>query len=74
MNQDLLKIFYTDEHTRNAVKEFMVAQLELMAIDTVFKKESIDGIYEARALVDKTFNRLAELYAQPKKQNIETSR
>lgn len=74
MNQDLLKIFHTDEHTREAVKEFMIGQLQLMAVETVFAKGSVEGIYEARKLVDKMFNRLAELYAPLKKPSTESSR
>lgn len=69
-----LVAFQQDEHIREAFKAFMVSQLEEMAIEKVFDKKSIDGIYEARELVDKTFNKLAELYEPKKKANVESSR
>lgn len=74
MNTDLLKIFYKDEHTRESVKQFMINQLEVMAVETVFKKDSVDGICEARKLVDRMFGTLSELYDSPKKPVIESSR
>lgn len=71
---NLLAVFYRDEHTREEVKSFMLANLEEMAIQAVFEKKPVEGIAEAKELVDKTFNRLAELYAEPKKIVIESSR
>lgn len=69
-----LVIFYRDETMRDAVKDFMVAQLEQMAIDRTFNKEDITGIAEAKELVDKTFSKLKELYSPEPKIKVETVR
>ncbi len=69
-----LVVFYRDETMRNTVKEFMVAQLEQMAIDRTFNKEDITGIAEARELVDKTFSKLKDLYEPNPKVVVETKR
>lgn len=69
-----LVIFYRDETMRNTVKEFMVAQLEQMAIDRTFNKEDVVGIAEAKELVDKTFSKLKELYEPEAKVKVETVR
>ena len=75
MNQpNLLGIFYKDEHTRNAVKEFMINMLEDMVIKKVFNNEPVTGIYEAKALVEKSFNKLEEIYEPPQKKVVESSR
>lgn len=71
---NLLAVFYRDEHTRNALKEFMILNLEETTIQKVFDKESVEGIAEAKELVEKTFNRLEELYGDKKKPKVETKR
>lgn len=66
--------FYTDIHTREAVKAFMLSQLQEMAVDAVFAKEDISGIYEAKELVEKSFSRLRELYEPKQKPVIDSPR
>ena len=60
---DLLRQFYLNEHEREAVKEFMIQVLKERAVDKVFNKKAIAGVYEARELIDEMFNKLEELYA-----------
>lgn len=74
MQIDLLRQFYTDEHTRETVKQFMYDQLKELTIEKAFKKESIDGIYEAKELVDKMFDTLSSKYEPQKKIVVESSR
>lgn len=62
---DLLRQFYLNEHEREAVKEFMIQVLKERAVDKVFNKKAIAGVYEARQTIDDVFNKLEEMY-QPK--------
>ena len=73
MNQTL-KQFYDNENGREAVKLFMVEQLREMAVEQVFNKKAIAGIYEARKVIDKTFDKLAELYGKIEEPIISNSR
>ena len=72
--EQLLKQFYMDVGTRETVKGFLISNLEVMAIDAVFNKESVEGIAVAKDLVEKSFNKLAELYEIKKDSIIESSR
>jgi hypothetical protein len=69
-----LQQFQLNEILREAVKAFMIEQLREMAVERVFDKKAISGIYEARKVVDATFDKLEELYAEKKKPLIESSR
>lgn len=66
--------FQQDTHTREAVKAFMLGQLEEMTIEKVFANQPTTGIYEAKELIEKMFSRLEELYAPKKKVVHESSR
>lgn len=72
MNQ--LKQFYDDEGQREAVREFMIEVLGEMAIERAFDGKPTVGIQEARELVEKTFNKLAEKYGKIEKPIISNSR
>ncbi len=69
-----LQQFYTNETMREAVKAFLIDQLKEMAIETVFDKKATAGIYEARKVIDKAFDKLIELYKPEEKPVIESSR
>ena len=60
--------FYTDEHMREAVKNFLVTELEETTVERVFDKKDIIGIYEAKELIEKSFDKLDNLYG--KKDNV----
>lgn len=69
-----LVTFQRDKTTKETVKNFMISQLEEMAIDKVFTGESVVGIKEAGDLVEKAFNKLDELYGEKKRPNVESKR
>lgn len=74
MNPNYLRNFYADEVTRDTVKAFMESQLSDMAIEAVFAKNPVEGIAEAKILVERVFDKLKELYAPKQIQVIESSR
>lgn len=69
-----LLTFYKDSAMREAVKSFMISELEGMAIDRTFNKEDVVGIAEAKELIDKTFSKLKEIYEPQPKVAIESKR
>jgi len=64
---DRLNQLYNDKATLELFKEFFVGVLEEETIKRVFAKDNIDGIAEARKLLDKVFARLDEIYKVEKK-------
>jgi hypothetical protein len=70
----ILKQFYENENGREAVKQFMIEQLREMAVERVFDKKAIAGIYETRKLIDKMFDKLAEQYGIVEEPIISNSR
>lgn len=70
----ILKQFYDNESGREAVKQFMIEVLGEMAIEKAFEGIPTDGIQEARACVEKSFDKLAELYGKVKPSVIPNSR
>ncbi len=71
---DILNQFYNEETKREAVKTFLIERLKEMAIETVFDKKATAGIYEARKVIDRAFERLEELYKPKSKIINESSR
>ena len=59
---DILRQFYSNEIEREAVKEFMIQNLKEMAVDRVFDKKAVAGIYEGKKAIEKAFDKLEELY------------
>ncbi len=55
MNTKLLANFYANESEREAVHEFLIETLKDLAVQKVFAKESIDGIYEAQETIRLAF-------------------
>ncbi len=49
---------------REAMRQFLIDQMREMAIDRVFTKQSTAGIYECRKVIDKTFDKLEEIYGK----------
>jgi len=69
-----LKAFHDNENQREAVKDFMVECLKEMAVDKTFNGEETTGIKESRELINKTFDKLAELYGKIKTINNDNPR
>lgn len=74
MNQSYLQLFYADEPVRETVKAFMLTELNDMAVEAVFAKKPVEGMAEAKELVERVFDKLKELYAPKDKPVIESSR
>jgi len=64
MEVDHLKIFYEQESVRHAVRDFLHDMLDISALNDVYKGNDVGGYKEARAIVDKSFARLEELYSE----------
>lgn len=71
---NVLKQFYDNENEREAVKEFMITVLGEIAIDRAFAGDPTSGIQEARECIEKSFDKLGELYAKIKPTVIPNSR
>lgn len=69
-----LHTFYQDEHMRNAVKEFFIQELSLMAVEKTFNGESVSGIKEARDCIETAFTSLMEMYEPKETRKPESSR
>lgn len=70
MNEQLLIQFQNDAHTRETVREFMLAQLDKLALEYVYEQKDTKGIAEARNVIENTFVELKELYSQDKKKEV----
>ena len=60
MNEQLLIQFQNDAHTRETVREFMLAQLDKLALEYVYEQKDTKGIAEARNVIENTFIELKE--------------
>lgn len=74
MNPNQLQIFHSNEIMREQVKDFLIEQLRELAIERVFGKQAISGIYEARKVITLAFDRMDELFTKQKKGTIQSSR
>jgi hypothetical protein len=74
MINPVLKAFYGDEKMREEVRAFMVDILRELAADRAMGGESTVGIKEANECVDKTFDKLEEIYGIVKKPITTNSR
>lgn len=57
---------------REAVRQFFTHVLSEMAVERVFEKRPVSGIYEGKKAVDKVFDKLEESYGkvpEPKAQS-----
>lgn len=70
----LLRNFYQNEKLREEVRQFMIERLGVMAIERAFAGEDTSGIKEARECVEKTFDKLEELYSKKEEPVINNSR
>lgn len=69
-----LQIFYANETEREAVKQFMIDTLGVMAIDKSFAGKPTVGIAEAKECIDKMFADLEATFGEHKKVEIANSR
>ena len=69
-----LQLFYNDKIMRDTVKEFLLINLKDLAVETVFNKKDIVGIFEAKKVIDNSFEKLEELFMKKGKPIINSSR
>lgn len=69
-----LKIFYDNEITREAVKEFQIECLNELAVKRVMNREDTASLADAKEVVEYTFTRLREIYQNEQKRNPSSSR
>jgi len=69
-----LVLFYNNKTQREAVKDFIILTLKDVAVERSFAGQSIDGIKDAKELIDKAFYRLEELYGEKEKPIIRDSK
>ena len=66
---ELLNQFYNDEYTREAVKSFLLKQLDEVALERVYDGEDTKGIADAKETIEKAFIEMKELYGKEQKPN-----
>lgn len=67
---NLIKQFYDDIHTREAVKEFFNETLNKLALERVYKKEETMGIADAKEVIELAFIELRNLYENKKEKEV----
>lgn len=71
---DLLHQFYDDSYTRDAVKEFLLKELDRIALEKVYEKKDTQGIADAKETIERAFTELKEKYEQKKKVVVDSPR
>lgn len=71
---DLLNQFYNDEHTREAVKQFLLERLDGEALKRVYKGENTQGIADAQQVIVEAFGELQERYQFKKEKPAQSPR
>lgn len=59
---DTLKRFQGDQATRESLSEFLFACIEREAIRRMYAGEDVSHIKDAKALIDKAFQELDDIY------------
>lgn len=74
MQPNLLKSFYNDEHTRDAVRDFLMYMLNEEAIRRVMERKDTSSLADAKDVIDSAFTKLREEFGQQPKTFISNSR
>lgn len=69
-----LRQFYDNEQMRNSVKEFLISSLKDIAVEKTFSGENVDGIKDAKELIESAFRNLEVSYGKIKEPVISNSR
>lgn len=59
-----LKNFYNNVAQREAVKEFLIANLKDLTVELAFEGKEVKGIPEAKRAIEKAFEKLDEIYGK----------
>lgn len=65
--QDQLKEFYNNIHQRDAFHEFLVSHIEGVAIARTFSRKPVDGLADAKDVIEQAFAILKEKYGEKTK-------
>lgn len=69
-----LVTFYNNEPEREAVHDFLIAQLKEYTVELAFAGKDVSGIKEAAATIEKAFNELEVQYGTIKPKLEQNSR
>lgn len=70
MNEQILLDFQNNPTVRDTLREFMLAQLDKLALEYVYEQKDTKPIAEARKVIENSFTELKELYSQDKKKEV----
>lgn len=73
MEQELLRQFNGDIHTRDAVKAYFEAHIAQYALEKMFDRKDVSGIADAKDILEKAFNQLEIDYGVPQKTQTPTN-
>lgn len=62
--------FYNDDHTREAVREYLLDTLDKLALEKIYKREPVDGLADAQEAIENMFTQLGDEYGTKQKKNI----
>lgn len=64
VSQALLKKFYSDEETYEAVKEFLFAHLDQLGLSYVYDKQPTVGVADAKIVLDNAFKQIEDMFGE----------
>lgn len=70
---DLLRRFNDDKHTKQALKEYLLAFISQEAVSLIFERKDVSHIADAKDLIDKAFMQIEIDYGVPAKQQKPTN-
>lgn len=71
---DILKRFYIDETTREAVLAYLLECVQQKAVNKVLKREDVSGIADAQDIITEAFIGLREEFGKDPKPSNKSSR
>lgn len=70
----LLKNFYKDKHTREAVHAFLLDMLNQEAVERVLSRKEVSGLADAKEVITKAFSTLKDTYEPKPEKKVQSSR
>lgn len=69
--ETVLSQFYNNEAMREAVHEYLIGSLKLLAIEKAFRGNDVKGIPEAKDAIDEAFVQLKASFGKSPKPRVE---
>jgi len=63
---DPLESFYNDDVTKNALLQHLYSEIDQEALTRLYEGKDVSHIRDAKALIDRAFTKLADIYSKPK--------